>query len=181
MSEQQTSEIITEGKRVSPRILSIRSKIHTDNTGSNTPDSWLGTDYRRICSYCLKFPCWIAHFHFPLMAAGIRLIKLLGYWCQIFVRPCCLFHSFINIYILTVLKLISHILTAAKYNHTLRILLILEKKEKKKENSKGPIYLVKYWQELGITKKRRRMKSSFEVKDEDLRIAKLRPSLKNLQ
>lgn len=139
MSEQQTSEIITEGKRVSPRILSMRSKIHTDNTGSNTPDSWLGTDYRRICSYCLKFPCWIAHFHFPLMAAGIRLIKLLGYWCQIFVRPCCLFHSFINIYILTVLKLISHILTAAKYNHTLKILLILEKKKKKRKQQRTHI------------------------------------------
>lgn len=80
MSKQQNNEIITEGKGVPPRLLSIRSKIHTDNTGSNTPDSWLGTDYRRIHSYCLKFPCWIAQFHFPLMAAGIMLIKLLGYW-----------------------------------------------------------------------------------------------------
>jgi len=40
---------------------------------------------------------------------------------------------------------------------------------------------VKYWQELGITKKRQKMKSSFEIKDEDFRIAKLRPFIKNLQ
>lgn len=56
MSKQQNSIMAKkgwqkkDGKGIPPRLLSIGSRIHKDNTGNNTSDSQLGTDYRRICS-----------------------------------------------------------------------------------------------------------------------------------
>lgn len=96
MSKQQNNEIITEEKEVPPRLLSIKSKIHTGNVGTDNLVSHLEIDYRIICSYCLKFLCWITQVHFLLMAAGTALIKVLGYWCGIFLTSFC----FINLLIL---------------------------------------------------------------------------------